>query len=481
MSENNNPQKNKKKKYQEEELVNPCTRCGKHNCVDGQDYCGDCIEKMLNTRISFAGWFAGAVSLVLSVIATALVVMHFPCAVLEIRAENAAKDGRWMDACYYYEQMDDTITELRSTFVWKQGKDEPILRKFFVMGTNTRAKMFEAYAEMYDPVTAVQELMIKDYADFESMAEGEAALINNKKVAPYWEIYSGIYSTNKIISESEDEPAELTYESEIAYVEKFENVAGTDKVYLAYQKYEVAAYYNKSADERVKWLSECDKLAKASGKDYKWLYYYDYAQALSDQGRVDEALSLVDMLISENKNNFTAYTKKTDILLSNGRIDEAEKFVASLDEEYGDYTETIEMQLKVNRCKGDYEKAKLIGNVLVSDYSASPETYRQLALLYLIEGDYRKAFEYADIGCTNAYNLNYYGANISDEELYETLYVCSKLLEENCELTDDEKVLIGQIKDMFGEEYEPGAEAKAIVNGKKTVKEILTQGDYDLV
>ena len=100
MSENNNPQKNKKKKNHEEELVNPCTKCGKHNCVDDQDYCESCIEKMLDTRISFIGWLAGAASLVLGVIATALIVMHFPCAVLEIRAEAAVKDGRWMDACY---------------------------------------------------------------------------------------------------------------------------------------------------------------------------------------------------------------------------------------------------------------------------------------------------------------------------------------------------------------------------------------------
>ncbi len=480
MSEKYNPQKDKKKKLQEEELVDPCTRCGEQNCIHGENYCEDCMSEMINTRISLVGWIAGAVSLMISVVALALVVMHFPCAVLQIRADKAVEENRWMDACHYYEQMDNTINELRATFEWKQGKNEPFLRKFFVMGTNTRAKMFAAYAEMYGPMTAVQELLVKDYEDYESMVIGEAKLLEHKLVKPYWDIYDGISFTEGVIYYSEEQPEESTYEAGIAFIEKIEKQEGVDKVYSAYQKYSVAATYNQPVEVRIKWLAECDRLAKESGRDYKWLYYYDYADVLNEQGSPDEAIALIDLLISENQNNFNAYIQKNDIMLANGRVAEAEKFVASLNADYGNYTETIEMQLKVNRCKGDYEQAKLTGKVLLEDRSASPEAYRQLALVYLAEGDYRSAFEYIDIGCTNAYNLNYYGAGISEEKLYETLYVSAKLLEKNVALTDKEKALVGQINEMFGEDYEPGAEVAAICNGEKTVKEILTQGDYDL-
>lgn len=474
-------QKNKKKQAEEEEIINPCIKCGEHNCIDGEDYCEKCMSQMLNTRISFAGWVAGAASLMLSVVAIALIFMHFPCAVLEVRAESAVKDSRWMDACHYYEEMDNTIAELQATFEWKQGKAEPLMRRFFLMGTNTRAKMFEAYAEMYNPMTAVQELMVKDYSDYDSMVKGEEKLINHPLVKPYWEVYDSISFTEGTIYYSEEQPEESTYEASIAFIEKIEKQDGIDRVYSAYQKYAIAVSYGQPVEVRVKWLSECDKQAKASGRDYRWLYYYDYADVLNEQGRADEALSLIDMLISENKNNFNAYIQKTDILLANGRVADAEKFVTALGEEYGNYTETVEMQLKVSRCKGDYEKAKLIGDVLFSDYSASPETYRQLALIYLAEGDYSAAFEYTDIACTNAYNLNYYGAGVSEEKLYETLYVASKLLEKSGVLTDEEKVKVSQINEMFGEEYVPGADAKAIINGEKTAKEILMQGDYDLI
>lgn len=479
MSEKKGLQKNKN--TEDEEIVNPCTKCGEHNCLDGEDYCEECMSKMLNTRISFAGWVAGAISLVMGVVAVALIVMHFPCAVLAIRAESAAKDKRWNDACHYYEQMDKTIAELQATFEWKPGKEEPLLRRFFLMGINTRAKMFQAYAEMYNPMTAVQDLMVKDYSDYDSMVRGEEKLINHPAVKPYWEVYDSISFTEGAIYYSGEQPEESTYEASIAFIEKVEKQDGINKVYSTYQKYAIAASYNQPVEVRVKWLNECDKLAQASGNDYKWLYYYDYADVLNEQGRADEALALIDLLISENSNNFNAYIQKTDILLTNGRIGEAEKFVATLNEEYGNYTETVEMQLKVNRCKGDYENAKLIANVLLSERTASPEAYRQLALIYLAEGDYSTAFEYIDIGCTNAYNLNYYGAGISEEKLYETLYVSSKLLEQRGNLTDTEKAKIGMINEMFGEEYLPGAEVKAIVSGEKTVKEILTQGDYDLV
>lgn len=473
--------KKNKKNAEAEEIINPCTKCAKHNCMDGEDYCEECLIKMLNTRITFAGWLAGAVSLVLSVVAVVLVIMHVPCVALSIRAESAARDNRWMDACYYYNQMEQTVLDLKATFNWETDKEEPVLRRFFMMGTNTKAKMFESYAKMYGPLVAVENLLTKDYTTYDAMVKGESKLIEHKLVKPYWEMYDSVTYTQSALIYAEEQPEEDTYESSIKFIDSFKNRTDIDSVYLAYQKYVTADYYNQSCEERIKWLNECEKLAEASGKDYKWMYYYDYADVLNEQGKVDEAIAKIDLLISENQNNFNAYTQKCDILLTNGRVAEAEKFVGELNEKHGNYTETKAMQLKIYRYKGEYDKALVLGEDMLKNYEGSPEVYRQISLIYLAQGDYRSAFEHIDIGYTNAYNMNYYNAGISEEDLVKTLYVCAKLFEANEKLSDSEKATMANINEMFGTEYEPNAEMKAIVSGEKTAKEILTQGDYDLV
>ena len=59
--------------------------------------------------------------------------------------------------------------------------------------------------------------------------------------------------------------------------------------------------------------------------------------------------------------------------------------------------------------------------------------------------------------------------------------MCAALLEKAGGYTDAEANGIGRAYEIFGEDFKPEGEIKAIINGEKPVKEILTEGDCDFV
>ncbi len=472
IKEDNNSKK-KAKGTREEVVTEPCTRCGERNCVAGADFCEECLVEMLNTRIPFMGWVAGAASLVVAVVAIAASVFLISPSILCIRAEKAANEKNWNDAVFYYDQMDKTLEDFRNLIEWKENTPEPFLRRFFKLGANTHAKMFEAYTIMHGPLAAVDELGIYE----------NSPLTKTKIAKPYWEQYVRIENSVRQLFYSGRVPDEDTYEASIVLIDEVAKGENIDKVYIAYAKYQMAAvYYNQPVEVSYKWITECDKLAKASDSDYKWMYYHDFADIHNLMGNPDKAIALMDELIAENRNNFDAYKHKTDILLENGRLKDADKFVNSLLDEYGNYAETQEMQLKVARCKGEYDKVQVLGDALMADYAASPETYRQMALMYLATGDYKRAFEYIDNGFSYCNLLNQEeDVSAELEKIQVVCYICAKLYEKNFELTDSEKYKVTNIYNMFAEDYKSTPEGAAIINGEKDAHEILTQGDYDLL
>lgn len=463
--------KKKSKKIQEEEVItDPCTKCGKHNCVEGSEFCEDCLVEMLNTRVPIMGWIAGAASLVLAVVAIAASVFLVSPTILYFRAESAVKEKNWNDAVYYYDQMNGTLSDFRNLIEWQEGKPEPFLRRFFKLGADTHAKMFEAYAKMYGPLTAVEKLEVND----------NTPLIKMERAKPYWSQYKGILHAYEALASVGSAPG--TYDESIKIICEIEQQDGVDKIFTSYQKFSRAVYFDQPIEECLKWIEECDKRAKDSGLDYKWMYYAEYADILNVMGEPDKALALLDELVSDNHNNFDAYRQKNDILINNGRLEEAEKFVDGLVEEFGNYTETQEMQLKIYRCKGEYDKVMLLGDTLMANYAATPETYRQMTLMFIAQGDYKNAFTYADNGYTSAYTQSQNGGTgISFEKLLETCYISARLYEKYGEPTDAELLKIAEIYYMYPEDYKTTDDGEALINGEKTAQEILTQGDYDLV
>lgn len=466
----------------DEEQAELCSRCGEKECLDGGEFCEDCLEEMLNTKIPLIGWMAAAASVIVGIVAAATVFFLAAPTFLGMSAEAAARDNRWSDAYYYYNQMETTVSDFQSLIDWEQGKSEPVLRRLFSMGTDAEAKKIEAYAKAYNPMEAISKLVIADYTSYDAVVENKGNLLENERIEPYWEMFSGILYTEELMNYSEEYPEEENYENLLEFYNLIEKQKGADPVYVTYMKFALADIYEKSDEEKTAFLQECDKLSRESGRDYKWLYYYEYADLLAKMGRADEAIALLDMLTSENKNNFDAYLQKNRILLAAGRTDEAEKLIANLKESFGNYGEIDEMEVTLLRYKGDYQRAKELAEAAVSENDVFPEIRRQLALIYLTEGNYKNAFVQIETAYSNAYNYYaQFGADAPSEALAKTYYVCAKLYEATGAYTQEEANSIGMAYEMFGEAFEPQGDMKAIISGEKTVKEILTEGDCDLV
>ncbi len=465
-----------------EEDVVLCSICGKKPCADDNEACDDCLGKMRNTKIPLIGWMAAAVSIVIGMVAAATMFFLMAPSFYAMSAESAAKDNRWGDANYYYNQMSQTVDEFKALIEWEKGKPEPVIRRLFKIGTETRAKMFEAYAKAYNPMEAVNKVIIGNRTSYDEVMDHEKALVEHEKVKPYWDIFSGILYTEEIFNYSEEYPEEENYENFIKFYELVEKQEGADPVYVAFMKYVVAAAFDQPVEEQKKWLDACDKLAKDSGRDYRWLYYYEYADVVAKSGNVDSAVMLLDVLIAENRNNFDAYIQKNKILLLAGKFAEAEKMINEVKAEFGNYGEVYEMEVTMLRYKGDYDRAKTVASTLIEENDAFPEIHRQLALIYLAQGDYAAAFKEMDVTYVNVYNLYVqFGAEEPSEELVLTYYACARLYEATGAFTEDEANSIGRAYSIFGEDYEPQGDIKAILDGEKTVKQVLTEGDCDLV
>ena len=482
MNNNENKEAEVMENAETAEEITLCSVCGENPCTDDGEICEKCLAKMRNTRIPLIGWMAAAVSVIVGIVAAVTAVLLTAPSIYVISAESAARDNRWSDANYYYTQMSQTVDEFKSLINWEEGKEEPVLRRLFSVGTKTRAKMFEAYAKAYNPMVAINKIIIGNRSNYDEVLEQEKSLIENERVAPYWDIFTGILYTEELVTYSEEYPEEENYENFIKFYELIEKQEGTDLVYTAYMKYVLASAYDKPVEEQKKWLDLCDKLAKESGRDYRWLYYYDYADVSAESGNVDSAVALLDALTAANRNNFDAYIQKNRILLSAGKFAEAEKLISEVKAEFGNYGEVYEMEVTLYRYKGDYEKAKSIAATVIPENDAFPEIHRQLALIYLAEGDYKSAFNELDSTYSNVYNMYaQFGTEEPTQELIETYYVCARLYEAAGNYTEAEANGIGRAYGIFGEDYEPQGDIKAILDGQKTVKQVLTEGDCDLI
>ncbi len=118
-------------------------------------------------------------------------------------------------------------------------------------------------------------------------------------------------------------------------------------------------------------------------------------------------------------------------------------------------------------------------DILIAE--GAPEVYRQQALNYLVKGDYDSAFDTAYNAFVTVYNLYSYGAmDIQLSETRETLYVCAKLYEKNGSGMSEFHSSLADILASF-EGYTASENAAALIDGKKTPAEILTEGMADFV
>jgi tetratricopeptide (TPR) repeat protein len=168
--------------------------------------------------------------------------------------------------------------------------------------------------------------------------------------------------------------------------------------------------------------------------------------------------------------------------MKNNGLDEAKKLL----DEFIKYNEGIDtayvLEIMYLRCAKEYDKAVALGNEALEEYASAPEISRQIALVHLLQGDYDKAYEAVFNAYSNAvYIAQYYQDDSSlTTQLYNTLYLCAYLESEKGSMKTENSSEISKILDDL-KDFMKTESVNDIINGKKTVEQVLTEGEFDLI
>lgn len=451
----------------QEEVEEPelCVLCGERAVGEDSDYCPECEAEMLSRKIPFLGWIGGLAAVVMSVFALALAVLVAAPSIQVAKGDGFARNNCWYSAYKEYSAVSSVISELNSIM----GAESPFIKS----GTGLTYKLIDTVANSYSPLDAVS---VANSILGQNSIDEHSALKKYQKVR---DDYTLAYETLKPSIDAMSygmAGKETTYES----FERARSTEGINGIYIDYFLYNAALFFYDTTDVQLKYLEAVDKAAKESEEDYSWLYYQDYANALYESGDYDGAMEYVNLLTESDKTKFGAFELKLRIAVAKGDMDAATAVVEDFKEYNEGYDTCYVLEATLLRVTGKTEEAKILLNEAIEQYDSVPELHRQLALVYLLEDDYDNAYEAAYQADYNAYYLSYMGDNSAyTPQLTNTLYLCTYLEKEKGSGTTENATWIDSILQDFTE-ADLSEQVKAVVNGEKTVAEVLTEGAYDL-
>ncbi len=463
--EEDNPEKESEKTINEENLC-PC--CGEKEKAEDGNYCAECEAAMLSRKIPFLAWVSGLAAVVFSVFALALVFLLTAPSIQVAKADNYAKKNQWYSAYTEYSNVASVVDEI-STIL---GGNSP----FVQTGTNIAVKKFDALAHYTSPLEAF-------YYEGESVAHLEGKF--NPAMKDYYEIYNDYMSSYDIILnalETKFGTSSPSAEEMHAAVEELRGTEGMNDIWIDYYHLTFAYNFNEPDETALGYLKAIDESVKKTDLDYSWLYYTEIADILYKNGDHEGSTEYLEKLIEKDKSNFGAYELLMRIIMKNDGMEEAEKLL----DEFKEYNEGIDtayvLEIMYLRCSKEYDKAIELCNEAMTEYGSSPEINRQLALAYLLKGDYDNAYESAFSAYSNAvYIAQYYQDESSlTTQLYNTLYLCAHLEFEKGTMTTTNASEISQIIDDLSE-FVNAKSVIDIINAEKTIEQVLTEGEFDLV
>ncbi len=450
-------------KISSEEL---CPICEERKKGDDSDYCPECEAEMLSRKTPMLGWLGGLLAIVFSVFALGLTILVSAPSIQIARGDYLANDNCWYSAYKEYSGVSAIVEEVNT-----------ILRtnsQFVQTGSGLNIKIIEAVANCYSPLDA---LSIADNLLGEGSVDKYFALKKYKDVRDdYLTTYEALMEPIEAMSYGEADAA-ITY----AAFDAARSAEGVNGIFIDYFLFNAAVYYDDTNEVQLKYLGAVDAAAKESKEDYSWLYYQDYANLLYEEGETEKAILLLDELSENDRTKFGAYELKMRIALTQDDIDEASRVLAEFKKYNEGYDTAYTLESTFLRATGELEKAKVLIDEALEQYDSVPELHRQLALIYLLEGDYDNAYEAAFKADNNAYYLYAYMGDSSayTPQLNNTLYLCTYLAKQQGTMTSENSVYIEEILASFAEE-DLSPEVVAIVEGEKTVNEVLTEGACDL-
>lgn len=468
-TETNEPKETDESETEEEEFES-CPLCGENRLPEDKNYCEICEAAMLKRKPPFLAWICGAAVLLLSVFALVISFLISAPAIQVIKGDVAAENNSWYTAFLEYSEVETVASEVNSIL------GSSPLNSFIQTGSDVKLKLIEAVANYSNPLDAYS--YASKYFSEEEI-EKNAALRGYKEMMESYETgYNALYDGIEMMTSGEDH----TYEEVVAAFESHRGEEGVEDVLVDYFITAAASYYRLSAEEQIACFEKIDASAKASGKDYRWLYYIDYVNMLNDAGEFEKSISLLDEMIERDNTAYDYYTLKVKTQIAQGNIAAADETCTAFEENNEGYDTAFILRAIVMRCQGETDRAKELLTEALETYGTVPELYRQLALIYLLEGDYDNAYEQAYTAYTTAYNRYYYygDSNAYTVELDNTVYICAYLCDKLGEMTSENAIYITDILASY-EGVELSDKLNSIVNGEKTVQEVLSEGERDLV
>ncbi len=453
------------KEESEEDL---CLCCEENKKSEDSDYCSECEAVMLSRKIPFLAWIGGLTAVVFSVFAVALVFLLTAPTVQIAKADKYARNNCWYSAYTAYSEVPAVVNEITTIL----GGESPFVKT----GSGISVKKFNALAHYTSPLEAF-------YYEGTSIEHLEGK--SSPTMKDYYALYDEYMSSYDIVLntlESKFGQSEPSAEELHAEVEKLRGTEGMSDIWVDYYHYTFALNSNESDDVLLGYLKAIDEHAKKSKLDYSWLYYTEIAGALYKEGDYDGSLEYLDKLIKKDKTNFGAYEHKMRILLKTNGLEDAKKLL----DEFAEYNEGIDTYYVLNimyrRCAKEYDKALELCNEALEQYGSAPELYRQLALIQLLKGDYDNAYESA----YNAFNTaNYIAQYYQDQsslttQLYNTLYLCAYFESQNGSMSTDNASQVSEIINDL-KEFVTAESVLSVIDGTKTIEQVLTEGEFDLV
>lgn len=443
-----------------------CCVCGEKRKQEDSDYCEDCETAMLKRKIPFLGWLSGFAAVVMSLVAFVLFVLVSAPAVQIARGDDYAAKNCWYTAYNEYRGVSSIVDEVHTII----GQTTPLVQT----GSGLNLKIVDAVANSYSPLEAIsvaQSLL------------GDDALEKYPSLKKYSKIREDYIASYEAVLEPIDAMLNGGAEKETTYADISAALGqeGVNDVYINYFLYNTAQTFEDTNEVKIKYLDALEKSAGKNAKDYAWLYYQDYASVLYDSGDTEGAMKYLNALTESDKTKFGAYELKLRIAVASGDIDEANRVLAEFKSNNEGYDTAFVLEATLLRVQGEYERAKAVLEEALEQYDSVPELHRQLALIYLLEGDYDTAFEECYAADSNAYMLYAYMGDSSayTPQLNNTLYLCSVLCRDKGTGTTDNAIYIEEILSYYSED-ELSEQVLSVINGEKTVEQVLTEGVYDL-
>ncbi len=442
-----------------------CIRCGENEKEDDSDYCSECRDAMYKSKIPVLAWVSGMAVILFSIFAFVISALVSAPALQAARGDSYAAKKCWYAAYVEYTQVSSVVDELNGIL----GTSTP----FLMQGSKINEKIIESYANCRSPLDAVY---------LANMMYGETAVDDMPGIRKYVDIYEDFYNNYTLMGETLEAMLDgATMEDTLAALEAFKGQEGISEVYRNYFIFNAMDYYQQTIEEKLLYVKAADEAAKAEGRDYSWLYYYEIADALCQSERYEEALEYIDALAANDKSSYRAADMQMRIAFAMGETDKASKILAEFKVNNGKFDSVYSLEAAYLRITGKLEESKLICEEGLEENDSSPELHRQLALYHLMKGDYANAYEEAFAADNNAaYLANYYMDSSSfTPQLEATLYLCTMLCKNNNITSSENASYIDQVVEYYGE-YEPTAQTSAILDGTKTPEQVLTEGVCDL-